>query len=310
MPLSVEKKDLSGLTVLITGANVGIGLETARMLCEMGAQVTIACRNAQKAQAAADDIEKTTGNRPEIVSVDLSKLESAAALANEYTAKHQRLDILINNAGVATTEKGQDGLTQDGFEIDFQVNHLAHFLLTIRLLPLIKHAAQNKINGFTPRVVVIGSEGARVGKVDYAYLQDSDKLPFFFNRYANSKLMNAMFAKKLAEKVKEDGIVAHVLHPGFVASDIYSKPEYKTPKFLQAIIGFVIKATARNNVQGAMTSVHVAISDEAANTTGKYWDSCKITQFPNKLVADDDCVNELWSKSEQYLKEKGFDVTE
>jgi NAD(P)-dependent dehydrogenase (short-subunit alcohol dehydrogenase family) len=102
----------------------------------------------------------------------------------------------------------------------FQVNHLAHFLLTIRLLPLIKYAAQNKVNGFTPRVVIVGSEAARVGKIDYSYLQDSDKLPFFFSRYADSKLMNAMFTKKLAEKIKDDGAVAHVLHPGFVASGI------------------------------------------------------------------------------------------
>jgi hypothetical protein len=82
------------------------------------------------------------------------------------------------------------------------------------------------------------------------------------------------------------------------------------PKIVLAVVGFVIKAIARTSVQGAMTSVHVAISDEAANTTGQFWDSCKITQFPSKLVADDDSVNELWSRSEQYLKEKGFEVAE
>lgn len=90
--------------------------------------------------------------------------------------------------------------------------------------------------------------------------------------------------------------------------DIWSKPDYKTPKFLLPIISFFIKATARTSVQGAMTSVHVAISDEAASSTGKYWDSCKIAQYPNKLISDDSCVDELWSRSEQYLKEKGFDV--
>ncbi|KAI8577603.1 hypothetical protein K450DRAFT_251604 [Umbelopsis ramanniana AG] len=308
MPLKVEKKDLTGLTVLITGANVGIGLETARMLCEMGALVTIACRNAQKAEAAAEDIEKTTGNRPEVASLELSTLETTATFVNEYIAKHQRLDILINNAGAFTTEKPQDGLTQDGFEIDFQINHLSHFLLTIRLLPLIKYATQNKINGFTPRILIVGSNAAQAGKIDYSYLQNADNIPFIFNRYANSKLMNAMFAKKLGDNLKDDGIVAHVIHPGFVASDIYAKPDYKLPKFLISGMGFLVKATARSNVQGAMTSVHVAISDDAAKSSGKYWDSCKIAAYPNKSINDDSIVNELWNKSEQYLQEKGFDV--
>jgi NAD(P)-dependent dehydrogenase (short-subunit alcohol dehydrogenase family) len=92
--------------------------------------------------------------------------------------------------------------------------------LTIRLLPLIKYAAQNKINGFTPRIVIVGSTAAQAGKIDYTYLQNADKVPFIFNRYANSKLMNAVFAKKLGENLKDDGIVAHALHPGFVASGI------------------------------------------------------------------------------------------
>ncbi|KAI9281254.1 hypothetical protein BC943DRAFT_330024 [Umbelopsis sp. AD052] len=308
MPLNVQKKDLSGLTVLITGANVGIGLETARMLCEMGAQVTIACRNAQKAEAASDDIKKTTGNRPDTALLDLSILESTADFVKGYIAKHQRLDILINNAGVFTTEKAPDGLTQDGFETDFQVNHLSHFLLTIRLLPLIEFAAKNKINDFTPRIVVLGSTAAQFGKIDYTYLQNADNIPQIFNRYANSKLMNGMFAKKLGEKLEDDGIVAHVVHPGYVASEIYSKPDYKIPKFLIGVIGFLVNTTFRTNVQGAMTSVHVAISDDAAKSTGKYWDACKIATFPNKAIEDDSIVNELWNKSEQYLKEKGFEV--
>ncbi|CAO3664173.1 unnamed protein product [Umbelopsis ramanniana] len=278
------------------------------MLCEMGAQVIIACRNAQKAEAAAEDIEKTTGNKPEIASLDLSTLENTAAFVNAFIEKHQRLDILINNAGVFSTEKAQDGFSQDGFEIDFQVNHLSQFLLTIRLLPLIKYAAQNKINGFTPRVVILGSTAAQFGKVDYTYLQNTDELPFMFNRYANSKLMNAMFARKLGENLKDDGIVAHVVHPGFVASDIYSKPDYKLPNFVISGIGLLVKAVARNNVQGAMTSVHVAISDEAAKSTGKYWDSCKIAADLNKAINNDSIVDELWSRSEQYLKEKGFEV--
>ncbi|KAI8577605.1 hypothetical protein K450DRAFT_201111 [Umbelopsis ramanniana AG] len=293
MPLRVEKKDLSGLTVLITGANVGIGLETTRMLSEMGAQVTIACRNAKKAEAAAEDIEKTTGNRPDTALLDLSILESTADFVKGYMAKHQRLDILINNAGVVSTEKAQDGLTQDGFEIDFQVNHLSHFFMTVRLLPLIKYASQHKVNDFIPRVVVLGSNAAKVGKIDYDYLQNGDKLPFFFDRYANSKLMNAMFTKKLAEKVKDDGIVAHFVHPGLVAS-----------------VRLLVKATARSNVQGAMTSVHVAISDEATKSSGKYWDSCKIAEYPNKLMTDEISLNDLWSKSVQYMKEKGFEVEE
>jgi len=98
--------------------------------------------------------------------------------------------------------------------------------MTICLLPLIKYAAKNKINGFTPRVVVVSSNAAKNGKIDYTYLQNADKLPFFLNRYSNSKLMNAMFVRKLAENVKDDGVVAHVLHPGLVASGILNINAY------------------------------------------------------------------------------------
>jgi NAD(P)-dependent dehydrogenase (short-subunit alcohol dehydrogenase family) len=94
--------------------------------------------------------------------------------------------------------------------------------MTIRLLPLIKHAAQNKVNGFTPRVVILSSTAAQFGKVDYTYLQNTDEIPFMFNRYANSKLMNVMFAKKLGENLKGDGIVSHAVHPGFVDSGMTS----------------------------------------------------------------------------------------
>lgn len=103
----------------------------------------------------------------------------------------------------------------------YQVNHLSQFLLTNRLLPLMTHAAQNKINNFTPRVVTVGSNAATIGKIDYSYVQNSANLPFLFTRYANSKLMNAMFIKKLSEILKDNGVVAHVVHPGFVASGIF-----------------------------------------------------------------------------------------
>ena len=88
---------------------------------------------------------------------------------------------------------------------------------------MIKAAAQNKINDFTPRVVSVASAAAKIGKVDYTYVDNQDKLPFFFQRYANSKLMNCMFIKKLSEVVKDDGIIAHAVHPGFVSTGKYIK---------------------------------------------------------------------------------------
>lgn len=90
--------------------------------------------------------------------------------------------------------------------------------------------------------------------------------------------------------------------------DIHAKEEHKVPKFVIKIADFIIKATARSSVQGAMTSVHVAISDEAAETSGKYWDSCKIVAYPNKLITDDNAVNQLWTDSIKYLQEKGIET--
>jgi len=306
MPLTVKFIDLTGITALVTGGNSGIGLETARMLAEMGADVTIACRNAKKAQDAVDDVEKTTGNRPAVATLDLSKLSSVAAFTDDFIKSHERLDILVNNAGISSTSSREEGLTGDGFEIDFQVNHLGPFLLTNRLLPLLRNAAGNKIRDFTPGVVTVASLAAELGVIDYDAIVGKGKWPAFYQRYANSKLMNTMFSKRLAENLQSDGIVAHSLHPGYVATDIWVKEDNKFPRLLGKILNFAVNLTAASSVQGAMTSVHAATSEEAAKQTGKYWESCKVIPYPNKLVDNSEAVTKLWSESVRLLTEKGY----
>lgn len=307
MPLSVEKRDLTGLTAVVTGGNAGIGYETVRMLSEMGANVTIACRNAEKGQAAAEGIEKISGKKPDVGSIDLCNFASVAAFVEDFKSKHDRIDILVNNAGFVSMAKGDEAYTGDGLETDAQVNHLSQLLLTTQLMPLLKHAAQHKINNFVPRVVVVSSDAGKIGKVNTGYWekQNKEKLPWFFGRYGDTKLAFAMVSKKLADTVESDGVIVHMVHPGYVASDIHAKNDNGMPQFLTKTMGWIMNLTARTAAQGAMTSVYCAVSVEAEKSTGKYWYSNKIANYPNSLITNQEAVDKLWNDSANILKERG-----
>ncbi len=198
--------DQTGRTVLITGANSGLGYETARALAHKGATVVMACRNAIKADAAKARIDATRPSGSlEIVAMDLADLESVRAGAEEFLDSHERLDVLVNNAGLMMTPKGK---TAQGFETQFGVNHLGHYALTGHLLGVLQESGAS-------RVVNVSSFGHRPGKIDFDDLQsERDYSPY--SAYFQSKLANLLFTRELQSRLTAAGseTIAVAAHPG------------------------------------------------------------------------------------------------
>ncbi len=206
---SDNPKRLDGKTIVITGANTGIGKVTAIDLAKRGAHIVILCRNLQKASDAIKDIKSATGNdNVEAEQLDLASLASVRKCAGLLKEKLDKIDILINNAGIMTCPEWR---TEDGFEMQLGTNHLGHFLLTELLLPLVKKSADT---GFHPRIVILSSlahesaRGMQWGDLMFENGYDSIAV------YAQSKLANLLHCKELARRLKDSGISVYALHPG------------------------------------------------------------------------------------------------
>lgn len=201
--------NLAGKIAVVTGANCGIGYETVRGLIRKGATVILACRNKNKGQAAERQIaQEYPGAKAELELLDLSSLALVRRFAGEFTRRYDKLDILINNAGIMRTPFGK---TADGFELQFGVNHLGHFALTGLLLDLIIRTPQ-------ARVVTVSSWGHRLGKVDFENL-NADKGYDSGAAYGQSKLANLLFTYELDRRFRGAGVdaIAAAAHPGWTA---------------------------------------------------------------------------------------------
>ena len=212
--MSVNSGELSGRTFLITGANTGIGLATATGLAERGGRVFVACRSAEKGRAAAAGISAETGNDAvAFLPLDLSDLASVRACADEFLGRGEPLHVLINNAGVG----GARGLTKDGFELTFGINHLGHFALTAALLDRLAASAP-------ARVVTVSSDAHyQAPGIDFEAVRRPTASRTGLREYAVSKLGNVLFSQELARRAGERGITTYALHPGVVASDIWRR---------------------------------------------------------------------------------------
>lgn len=207
-----SKAVLSGKTAVITGANTGIGLETAVDLARRGARVILACRSVEKGERAVEMIRQKTGNQyVRCVPLDLASLVSVRAAADDILETERRIDILINNAGIALRTYAK---TKDGFEAHFGVNHLGHFLLTNLLLPSLQASPSARI------VTVSSSLYKRCSSIDFDALNSSD--PGRYNNkmpglaYTQSKLANILFSRALSRRLLGTGVSTYVLNPGLV----------------------------------------------------------------------------------------------
>jgi NAD(P)-dependent dehydrogenase (short-subunit alcohol dehydrogenase family) len=264
---------ISGRTVLVTGATGGIGLETARAVARMGAQILIGARDTTRGPAVAEEIRRA-GGRAEFVQMDLLSFSSVRRAAEGLRGR--TLDVLVNNAGIAVRDRL---LTEDGHERTWQTNFLSHFLLTRLLLPNLK-AASNA------RVVNVSSEAHRAGRMDSENL-DLERGYRPFRAYANTKLAQVLFTRELARR--EPAIAVNALHPGAIATGIWRA----APPFARWVLEFVLPSPAK----GARPVVRVASDPALSGVTGLYFKKMEETA-PSPAASNDADAARLWKIAE------------
>lgn len=276
---------MAAITTVITGATSGIGKETALGLAKKGHALYLLVRDVIKGDELVRQLKQQTGNK-EIFSVkcDLSDLHSVYTAAEKLKSRLFAVNVLINNAGGMFPERK---LTKDGFELTFAVNHLGHFALTIRLMPLLEKGQA--------RIINVSSEAHKLGKPDFDDL-NSEKNYSPMRVYGTAKLFNIYFTKSLAEKYRDKGITACALHPGVVNTAFGAGTGGITGFFLSLVRPFMITPE-----QGAQTSVYLATESGLHTKSGMYFKKKKPAKVSS--AADDGSAREkLWHKSEEILR--------
>ncbi|MEZ4400456.1 MAG: SDR family oxidoreductase [Kofleriaceae bacterium] len=273
-------QDLHDRHIVITGANTGIGKETARALAARGARLTLACRTEAKTRPVIDELIKATGNeRITFIGLDLGDLAAVRACADQLVARGEPIHVLINNAGLA----GPRGLTKDGFELAFGTNHLGHFLFTTRLMPLI-------VDNPGARIVNVASASHYQAKgIDWDAVRQRTRSTTGMAEYAVSKLANVLFTAELARRYTPAQVCAYALHPGVIASDIWGR---RMPRPLAWLITRFMKSTA----DGARTSIYCAASPAVAGVSGRYYTD-EQERRPSRVATDAALAAELWQRS-------------
>ncbi|XP_017206915.1 retinol dehydrogenase 12 isoform X2 [Danio rerio] len=256
---------LDGKTVVITGANTGIGRETAKDMAYRGARVVMACRDLIRAEDAAEYIRRCTGNGNVVIRhLNLASLYSVREFAKEFIATEERLDILINNAGVMMCPKC---VTEDRFETQLAVNHLGHFLLTNLLLEMLKRSSPS-------RVVNVSSIAHVGGKIEFDDLF-FDKRPYSpLVSYKQSKLANVLFSRELARRMKGTGVSSYCLHPGVIRTDL-SRHILSWFPMLKTILYLPSMLLMKTPWQGAQTTIYCAVTEGLESKSGSYFRSAE-----------------------------------
>lgn len=285
--------DMNGKVVLVTGANTGIGKEAALALAKMGASIVIAARNRAKGESAAEEIERKTGKKPELIDLDLASFASIRAAVATFLARHEKLHVLVNNAGLVLETRTT---TVEGFETTFGVNHLGHFLFTQLLLGALKKAAKEDGEA---RVVNVSSDAHRWARrgIDWDDLQ-AEKKYASFDVYAKSKLANIYFTRALARRLEGTGVTTNSLHPGVVATEFASSDDMG---FFTSFGFKIVRPFLKSPAQGAATTIHLASAPELRGVTGKYFADSK-PKHPMRIAQDDALAERLWVISEQLVR--------
>lgn len=290
-----SKTRLDGKTVVITGANTGIGKETARNFYRRGARVILACRNLKKAEDAMDDLKKNPTSRPNreefnggpgelrLCSLNLASLASVREFALNIIETERNLHILVNNAGVMFHPFE---LTEDGFEHHFQVNYLGHFLLTLLLLPKLQESAPDC------KIINVSSYLYIGGNIHFDDINCQNNY-CSLKMYMQSKLANNFFTAELAAMLKESGIHGinvYCLHPGVVNTELIRYLSIPGAKCVWTLMSYFIKTSE----QGAQTTIYCATDEKAATETGLFYAECRVS-FSIGKINDIKIRKKLWN---------------
>jgi NAD(P)-dependent dehydrogenase (short-subunit alcohol dehydrogenase family) len=280
--------DLDLRTVLVTGANTGIGRATARVLAARGAKVFLACRSEAKTKLLIDGICAQTGNTHlEFLPLDLGDLSSVRACASAFLSAGEPLHVLINNAGLA----GQRGITGSGFELAFGTNYVGPFLFTSLLLDQLRDSAPARIVN-----VASGAHYSATG-IDFVAVRGSTKSLTGMPEYAVSKLANVLHAQELGRRLDGTRVTTYALHPGVLASDIWRRVPWPARTLM--------KLRMRSPDEGAKTSLYCATSPDVANDSGHYYDNARRRQ--PSAVATPELGAELWDRSTAWIGDAAMD---
>lgn len=274
---------MSGKVCLVTGATSGIGRVTARELAQMDATVVAVGRKRQKGEETVAEIKRRSANdKVEFMQADLSSQESIRDLARTFTDKYDQLHVLVNNAGGVFSKRET---TVDGLEMTFALDHLAYFLLTALLLPVLERSAP-------ARIINVSSGAQGMGKIDFDDLQGAKRYRGW-RAYSQAKLANVLFTYELARRLQGTGVTANCLHPGFVATGFAQNNSGALQALIKAGQVFAISPE-----KGAETSVFLASSPLVEDVSGKYFANKKDKKSA-KQSYDESVARRLWDVSAQ-----------
>ena len=283
--------DQTGRIAVVTGANSGLGLITARELARKGALVVLACRNLDKGRAALAECA-APGAPAELEELDLASLASVRSFAERFRAEHGGLDLLINNAGVMAPPRRK---TADGFELQFGTNHLGHFLLTELLLPMMEGHED-------ARVVTLSSNAHKFGRIAFDNL-NGDRRYFRWRAYGQSKLANLLFTLELQRRLAEAGsdVRAVAAHPGWAATNLQHHTESRLQDGFMAIGN---RLWAQSDKMGALPTLYAATQDVPGGSYVGPDGFAEQRGHPrlvgrSKAAADEETARRLWARSEE-----------
>ncbi len=284
--------DLTGKTVVLTGATAGIGRATALGLAGLGARLVGVGRDPARIEETLGLLEEAgAADRATILRADVSSLEDVRRLAGEVLERCPAIHVLVNNAGVTVTRRTT---TVDGYETTFAVNHLAYYELTAQLLPRIVASAP-------ARIVSVASEAHRFGRIDLDDLQN-ERSYRGLRVYGQSKTANILFTRELARRLAGTGVTANCLHPGAIRSNL-GRGNGPILDGVQRIVGLFLKSPE----QGARTSIHLAASPDVATTSGAYFADCKARK-PAAHATDAATAHALWEATERMTETRYPDL--
>ena len=303
----LEGKDLSGRTALITGGYSGLGKETARAMAAKGAHIILSGRDAGKLDEAAQEIADATGAKVETLVCDLASLDSVRAAAKEANDRFEKIDLLINNAGVMAPPLER---TAEGFELQFGTNHVGHFLLTNLLMPLVE-------KGDRPRIVNLSSRGHHFDHVHFDDPNYEERDYEKWAAYGQSKTANILFSVGLEQRLGDKGVHAYALHPGGIQTNL---GRHMTEEDMTWMMNRIKKMAEKSGEepqsfktipQGAATTCWVATTDELEGAGGVYCEDCHVANQDDEdttggvksYAIDPDNADRLWAMSEEMVGE-------